>query len=347
LPLLAFAAWLVVAIVRGDRKRARESPGAQVAALTAPLVAAPLIVFTVGVLVADFAKTESWTLTRQNVETLRGELQCGLADETLVADAASVRPLEGTRPPRMRPVPEWVTPPPTKDLPRFVLGPPVSDGPASTPWFELPADARVGLFMAGSPGPTDRLVLEWGRRHGNRIETLEAAEVFARFEPQPESATVPWAFLAASELPTPAAGSTLVRIALRSSTPPGEIASGAVVAVTAPVTYSSESLARKLEGETSRSLILANLLTYFPCAKQPLLDNGVVDVPANIVSENNSIAFLRDYEGSPFRGLLDLYPLRRESLADSEDPPATLSVFSVDAIPGAVVAPPDLVSVRS
>ena len=55
--------------------------------------AVPLMAFTATVLVADAIKTDGWTLTRQNLGTLRGDLGCGLADDVHVADRSTLRAL--------------------------------------------------------------------------------------------------------------------------------------------------------------------------------------------------------------------------------------------------------------
>jgi hypothetical protein len=171
--------------------------------------------------------------------------------------------------------------------------------------------------------------------------------VGAGFEPQPESATAPWSFLATAELPAPDPRADLVRVSLRSAPSPGGIASGTLVAVAGPVTYSNQPLSLRLQPSVGPSLVIPNLHTYFPCGQQPVLDDGSVEVPLVIVTEFNSVAWLRDYGGSPFQGLLDLHALRRVSIADSEHPAPTLSVFEVEAVPGAGLAPPERTTISS
>ncbi len=68
---------------RGERRYERAPWRA--ASWAAPALAAPLVVFTVAVLVADARATSAWTLTRQNVDALRGRADCGLADDMLAA----------------------------------------------------------------------------------------------------------------------------------------------------------------------------------------------------------------------------------------------------------------------
>ena len=58
-------------------------------------------------------------------------------------------------------LPAWVPQSPVEGLPRFVLGP-AAGTTAFSPWFALPADDRAGLFVTGTPGPSDTLRIEWG-----------------------------------------------------------------------------------------------------------------------------------------------------------------------------------------
>ena len=87
LPMLILA-W--VSIV-GGRRRARTpqrfySGPWRVAFWSAPIIVAPMIAFTAIILVADSAKTGSWTLARQNLDSFRGAETCGLASDALVRD---------------------------------------------------------------------------------------------------------------------------------------------------------------------------------------------------------------------------------------------------------------------
>jgi hypothetical protein len=165
-----------------------------VAAWTGPILAAPAIAFTLALLVADNAKTDAWTLARQNLDTLRGAGGCGLADDVLAAAPASERP--------------------------------------------------------------------------------------------------------------------------------------------------PEQLARRLQGDSSASFVHPELRMYFPCIRQPRFRDGVVEVPNAVVAPFDSTSWLPNWAGSPFRGLVDLYPLERLSLAGSRHPPRDVAVFGVErGIPGAALAP--------
>ena len=56
------------------------------------------------------------------------------------------------------------------------------------------------------------------------------------------------------------------------------------IAVSALVTYRSRPLSDALGSVGSRALVLPDLLTYFPCVRQPRLADGIVEVPGHIVA---------------------------------------------------------------
>jgi len=328
LPLLLLGVAGFVELARDRRDRLREVLW-RVASWTAPALAIPVIAFTAAVLVADAIKTDSWTVSRQNVDTLTGNLRCGLADDGLVPSASSMRPLAAVGADEARPAPSWVPPPPVAGLPRFALGP-IGGGSASSPWFKLSGERPFGVFVAGSPELMDELALEWGQRRRGRIETLGTGELIVDVRADIET----WRFFSAPELPSPGEGATAVRVVLRSSVP------GSTLAITAPVAYASERLVRRLDGAGSLSLVLPNMLMYVPCARQPRLSDGAVEAPGQIV------AFLGSWPvrltTSPFNGLPDLYRLRRLPLADAKGTPRGAILYDVDRrIPGALTAPPD------
>ena len=182
LPFVALAVVGLAGLALHGRLGLRAAPW-RAAVWSAPLIAVPAIAFTVGVLVADSARTGSWTLTRQNIAALRGEPDCGLADDVLV-----------------------------------------------------------------------------GRRLG-------------------------------------ATGIT--------------------------------------------TLVVPELASYFPCARQPRLDDGIVEAPHIVVSPFAGTSWLSSWETSPFEGLLDLYPLEPLPVADPGDRPQELAVLEVDQrIPGFRLLPP-------
>ncbi|MGH7540698.1 MAG: hypothetical protein ACRELC_06850, partial [Gemmatimonadota bacterium] len=327
-------AFLLIALVKLPRARADPARGSwQTATWTVPIVAVPMLAFTVVVLVADAVRTESWTLTRQNLGALRGDAGCGLADALDVPELTSLRPLRTARPPESRVLASWTPASPLAGLPRYSLGPGERD-PVGSPWFRLDGERRFGLFVAGAPRSTDRLGLEWGVDTRGGMRTLENDRVSTAFATE-AGAPLAWRFVSASELPAPARGANAVRVTLRSDAAPG-----AALAVSAPVRYTTETLASSLAGSGSRPLVFPNLVTYFPCASQPRLGDGIVEPPSHILLPASSASPVREPETSPFAGVLDLYDLERMPLADSKIPPEDLAVFRVDReIPGAEEAP--------
>ena len=320
LPFLLLAGGLLVA----RRRRDAVAPVSwRVAAWTAPVLALPLVVFTAGVLVADTAKTDGWTLARQNLATFRGDLGCGLADGEPVVDRDSL----GVPLTDFRQVPEWVPPTPVTGLARYVLGP--TGRPPETP-FPLPSDNRFGLFVAGTLGTDDRLSLEFsGRGVLGASEPLSPETVT-----EVMSDTAAWHFFGPAELPDPPAGAETMRIVLTPGADPGP-----AVAVTAPVAFSENPLVDELRPERGRTLVLPAALMYLPCIELPHLANGVVEVPRHIVSANIEFTPLGNAT-SPFVGLFDLYPIERVPWADLDNPPAEITVYRVDPrIPGAIEVP--------
>jgi hypothetical protein len=322
---------LLAAIKVGHRRRPLHDVPWRAAAWTASVVAIPLVVFTVAVLVADAAKTDSWTLARQNVETLRADLRCGLADDALLAVGASMRPLAAVGAARPGAAP-WLPQAPVEGLPTFALGPP----PARSVWFWIPQGQRWGFFLTGIPGSSDRLELEWGRAQANGpVKQVAAAAVDGVLTDDARPDIVYWRFYSAGNLPATPNEATVVRFALRADLGPGQ-----AIGLTAPVAYENDQLARVLRRE-SPTLVLPNLLTYFPCVKQPRV-GGVAEVPRLIVAFRDTMWPLGTGT-SPFDQLPDLYPLVRLPLSDSREPPDEVAVYAVDRrIDGAAVAPPDV-----
>ncbi len=338
LPVLLLAASLVIALARGRRAELYRVPW-RVASWIPAAVAIPAILFTVGMLVADAAKTGSWTVIRQNVQSVAGKPGCGLADDVLVSHRRSAQQRAFAAPGRPRSS-SWVPPSPVEGLPRVVLGP-TAESPARSPWFALPADRRAGLFVTGTPGVSDTVWIEWGRADGKRIELLRSDEI-TEVVSEP-SGNAAWRFFSAGDFPNADPRATLVRIEYR----PG-ITPGAALAITTPVTYSNERLVALMDGESSRTLVYPELFLYFPCANLPELRDGLVEVPQLVVIGKTESPPLRYHVTSPFVGLLDLYELERVPVADSRDRVDRLRVFAVDQrIPGAGLAPPTATAVVS
>ena len=165
LPVVVLGCTLLLGVARGARSVTARAPW-RVAAWTIPMFAAPLILFTVAVLARDLQRTDGWTLTRQNLDSLVGRSDCGLADDVVASLPGSARALSMVGGP-LPPTPSWVPPAPVDGLRRFAL----SSSTPNTPWFRLPADGRFGLFVAGATVPGDQLALQWGRQDGRAPST--------------------------------------------------------------------------------------------------------------------------------------------------------------------------------
>jgi hypothetical protein len=331
-PVVLLAAALLLALAWG-RHRPYEAPW-RAASWAVPAIAFPLLAFTAGVLVADAAKTDAWGLTRQNLDALAGDLECGLADGTVVASTASMRPLRALGTPAATVPPPWAPSPPVGGVPVLFLD--VVDGrlDAPTPWFRGRSQGQVGVFVSGTPTPPARLDLEWGRARGDGIETLSREPVSALTLPEE---VVPWRFFPAGELPARPAGANAVRLRLSTDSP-----TPATLVVSGPVAYENESLGPRLADGSARTLVPPHFLLYVPCVEQPRLVDGAVEVPDRVVGARESFFPVFGQEATPFTGLLDVHRLRRLPLADSPAPPGTVVVYEVDRrIPGGRLAAPD------
>jgi hypothetical protein len=333
LPLVLLAVFAVVASARsGPGGRLRDAAW-RASIWSVPLLAVPLIAFTAGVLVADAIKTNSWTLTRQNMQTLRGNLRCGLADDALVPLRSSMRALAAVTQPSHSVAASWLPPAPIVGLVRFQIGPPPTPTSAArSSWFRLTPGQKIGFFLTGTPGTSDLLELEWGSGGSGGIQPLGAERVQADFASDAEPDRVAWRFYSARDLPSPPPGATAVRFVLRA-----DHGAGTQIGLTAAVTYRDERLITLLK-RRQPSLALPNLLAYVPCVKQPVV-TAATEAPKAIVAFRDSLWPLAA-DASPFAELSDIYSLVRLPLSDSPDPPGAVAVYEVDQqIEGGVSVP--------
>jgi hypothetical protein len=339
LPLSKFAVALPVVILAGGlavAARRGKSPYAvpwRVASWSAAILVVPLLVFTLSILLADAARTASWTLPRQNIDVIRGARTCGVADELVIPRYGSMRPLQqiGSR---TTATPAWVPPPPVRGLDRFALAPGVA--PAVSPWFALSHVRQPGLFISGSPGPTDRLAMEWGAVRQGRLKgiALDRISVTSYSE---GGARMPWRLVVAGEVKSAPSRATAVRVVLTSDETPST-----ALAITSPFSYESETLASRMATAPQAELVQPNVLPLMPCARLPKLADGVVEAPTTLVTTRDWPTPLPYLPSSPFAGLLDVFAFERLPLADSKNPPTSLVAFAIDQhIPGGIEAPPD------
>jgi hypothetical protein len=323
-------ALLVVATLAGLRHGHRLMAGRVAWGLSAwaiPIVAVPMICFTVGVLADDSRRTAGWTLTKQNLSSIVGHGGCGLADDVVVSLAGSefLPPVGGSA----HKTPTWIPRAPTRGLPRFEL----SSSTTTTPWFRLRDGDRFGVFVAGSKVPGEALSLEWGEVGASgHVQALRSDPVT-----EVASAATPWTFVDASELPMPATRASAVRIVWNATNPPQ-----APLAVTAPVRYRQARLSDLLRQHGATTLVHPALLLYFPCARQPVLRGGIVEAPNYIIWFGDTYEPLLFAAASPFLGMRDVFPVQRLPFSGAASSRAAMSVYRIDkSSPGAEQLAPE------
>jgi hypothetical protein len=327
---LVFAGFVLVALVRHGRAGAWRSPWTMVPWLV-PLVVLPLVVFNIAMFAADAVKTPAWTLAAQNVDSLPGHGGCGLADDTRVAAPWSLQPLIPMGRDSPGPPPQWLSAVDPPSRPAFALLGRGDKTRLTLPWFQTPANRRVGFYVLGTNDSADSVHARWGHVAAPvRIGDWGGIDVSQYDAFQTE--TVQWVFVPQGLLPPRIPGLDAVQLALEShAQPPHAIAS------TGAVSYESTPLSTLFRQQGARPLVWPNLLLYMPCARQPRLDKGVVEVPTVLVAHSGF--FPLEFPTAPFHGLVDLYGFRDLSVADSRVDPQGVTVLWVDRrIPGATLA---------
>src|SRR5205823_5880524 len=180
-------------------------------------VAVPVLVFTMGVLSADAAKTNSWTLTAQNLDALGGDTGCGLADHLVAPAPSSMRPLPLLSPSsaEMR-LPGWVPPAPVGNLRRFALAP-VTSGSVRTPWFAIRSQRPLGVLAAGAVTAETKLTVEFARLSEGRARVLPTETLSGGTVQRGLQDMATWLFLAPVDHSAGPRQANAVRIALRGS----------------------------------------------------------------------------------------------------------------------------------
>jgi hypothetical protein len=285
------------------------------------------------IVVIDTARTESWSLARQNLQALRGAGGCGLAEDSVVASISSMQPIAHYQNHRREALSREWSPPPVKGLASYTLESQKPDAMA-TPWFPLPSHGRFGFFVGGAASLAGELTVEWGRRHEGGVKNLGKAAISAQFESTVPPRLVRWRFLPRGELPDVPRGADLARVSIVANRKD-------TVRVTSAVTYRNELLADRLRRGSARPLIAPQLLMYFPCARQPQLESGIVEVPSEILAVWWTLFPIFGRGIGPFEGLTDLYGLVALPLVDSPEGRGNLMLFELDRrIAGGRIAHP-------
>ena len=304
---LLFAGLVVAGLAAWWVRRRRDDVGFRrvLIAITVPLFVVPMIVFTFATFVRDAAITDGWTFSRQNLGDAVSAGGCGVADDLSAISPGSLRPL----------VPLEDDSAPTNDT-GLLPDPPLADlgvvggqeqirgTSTQSPWYAVPANGPIGYFEHGFATDAGNVRIEWGERRGDEIEVVESEPVVLPvqslvFDPF----SLPWRFRSEPSLPARSADSVAVRLIVDHFG--GEPISQ--TAVTAPLAYSTEPLARRLAGGPVVTLVDPQIRLYFPCARQPAVAHGIAEVPQLVVVWGPGTVALNS--GSPHRGLTEVYGL--------------------------------------
>jgi hypothetical protein len=248
---------------------------------------------------------------------------CGFADDLRVPRIDSIVPLPAVQTRRVvSATPDWVPDTPVPGLARFALGPSLNSTSA-TRWFALSPqpDVDVGILVSGRPSSADRLELQWGSKTG----VVLRRDVIRLRPTASEDASMSWRLFTRPELRPPPAQATLARLLLENDGP-----TAGAIAVTGPISYSYESLARRLSTAGVSTLALPHTVTFFPCVELPTLRNGSVETPNVILTTLAADPLLLDPGTSPFRGVLDIYDLERLTVGDSMNRPTNVIVYTLN-----------------
>jgi hypothetical protein len=326
---LVLAGVIAIAFLRDGLAGALRSPWSMVPWLV-PLVVLPLVVFNVVMLAVDAVKTPAWTLAAQNVDSLQGNEGCGLADDTRVAAPWSLQPLRPLGRDTANTEPHWLSAANPPSHPVFSLLGPSNATRLTLPWYQAPGNGRVGFYVLGTNDVDDHVLARWASGPQSVLagawSDIDLTHIDAF-----QSETIQWTFIPEGLLPAHTSGQSAVQLGLDSQAlPPHALAS------TGAVSYESTSLSTLFRLQGARPLIWPNLLLYMPCARQPRLDKGVVEVPTVLVAHSGF--FPLEFLTSPFHGLVDLYGFRDLSVADSRVDPQGVTVLWVEKqIPGAAL----------
>jgi hypothetical protein len=326
-----FTSLVVIAFLRHGRAGALRSPWTLVPWLV-PLVVLPLVVFNIAMLAADAVKTPAWTLAAQSIDSLHGDEGCGLADDTRVAAPWSLQPLRPLGHGAASTEPRWLSAADPPSRPVFDLLGLGNATDLTLPWYRVTGNRRIGFYVLGTNDAEDHVLARWGTGpqavSSNGWSGIDLTH-FDAFQ----SETIQWTFVPEGLLPPRASGQDAVQLGLNSEAlPPHALAS------TGAVSYESTSLSTLFRLQGARPLVWPNLLLYMPCARQPRLAKGVVEVPTVLVAHSGF--FPLEFLTSPFHGLVDLYGFRDLSVADSRVVPQGVTVLWVERrIPGAALVP--------
>ena len=307
-PLGLLAVLVLIAIAQGARQSLLRAPW-HVAVWTAPLLAVPVTAFTLAIFFVDAVKADSWSLARQNVESLVQKEGCGLGDDVRVVDVHSLRPLSPVTPMAAEGL--------LTDASRSFISSPSAERWRFSPWLIHPRSRKTGMFVSSLDG-MGSLELQWGRMSRGKILPIGSRIVRLHFYAEYRSGIAPWRFLNAHALPQVPKTADVIRVAVRRRS----------VVLPRPFSYRERPLADQFARDRAPTLVLANLLMYLPCTRLPRLEDGVVAVPTRIIAYVNSWPV--GAGTTPFEGLLDLYALKHMTLSGHQNGLSDIAVYEID-----------------
>jgi hypothetical protein len=331
---------VVVGRARGRRATLRQQAEASLTALGAGALAmsgALIAGVTLGLFVVDGFRAPSWTLAKQNVDTVGGST-CGFADDLSVIDPARGRAL---------PVDDAANPNAAVDAlpPAATIGPPLAFAPDGvdpgvrpvlgleshwgsrigndasrgtfvSPWFNLDQSIvgagnereRIVMFLAGRINADNtRLFVQLGRKNGSDIENVGVEEL------PPQGDNPQWRPVVLDALVPVSPEATRMRLIGVDAAED----SGGWLAFSSPRVVRAEPMTRLLEAPEHRALISPWMSPYFPCANQPRVGPGVSEPPDFVFGD----VLTNFYSRSPMKFVGDLYPVSELILVDTSGNP--------------------------
>lgn len=342
--ILAGAAVVIGLVVLGRTRHRRATPRQRAAAgltslgLGALALSAALIAgVTLALFVVDGFTAPSWTLAKQNVDSVGGTT-CGFADDLSVIDpsrghampvddaanpndAVDALPPAATLEPPLEFTPDGVDPG-VRPVPGLGLqwgsriGSDANRGRFVSPWFNLDQSVvgagedreRIVLFLAGRINADNtRLFVQLGHRNGADIENAGVEEV-------PAQGDIPqWRPVVLDALVPVSPQATRMRLIGVDSADDG----GGWLAFSSPRVVRAAPMTRLLEAPQHRALISPWMSPYFPCATQPRVEPGVSEPPDFVFGDVLSSFYSR----SPMKFVTDLYPMSQLLLLDHSGNP--------------------------
>jgi hypothetical protein len=302
-----------------------------------------VVALTLALFVADGFVAPSWSLGRQNIDSVTGST-CGLGDDLAVVDPAEGREL----PIDAAPAGEDADGAVLAALPGRSVVTTHDGGPAGTasapglgphwdsrihgdsaaafasPWFMFDqsslrgaAPQRLVALGAGLGRAGDDLVVQFGRQAAPGVASVAVEKV-----PPPERSTKPsskWRPVLLDSVLIPPDADRVRLLGAAGTSENGWLGFGT------PRLAPLRPLTTLVAPPTTLTLAAPWIRTYFPCITQPRVESGRAQAPDFVIGD----AISANYPQSPMRFVGDLYPLSQlVVLRDGK----TMTDFSVDRV---------------